>query len=137
MSDYDPPVYRGGRKPGQKNKYSIATMTRDICEAIHTSLYIDGNPTKFFRDLKKNQPALYMQAVLALMKKGDAAEVGGITINVVQLTSPAVPTPGVLCSPIAEHVAPQRHLQLVPNIEDVVDVVDPLAVDIEVTRDDR
>lgn len=131
MAEFDAPVNRGGRKPGQKNKYSIATMTRDICEAIHTSLYIDGNPTQFFRDLKRKQPALYMQAVLALMKKGDAAEVGGITINVVSLTSPDVPTPGVLCSPIAEHIAPQRRLSLVtaaPNEADIIDadiVVDP------------
>jgi hypothetical protein len=112
----DSPVFanRAGRKPGQRNRYSMATMTRDICEAIHASLYIDGNPTQYFRDLKKKNPALYLQAVLLLAKKGDVdANAGGLVINVVQLSTSPQPTPGVLASPVAEHIAPQRRLELV------------------------
>jgi hypothetical protein len=124
MTDDDSPgVYRGGRKPGQKNKHSIATMSRTVVDAIYTSLFIDGNPTAYFRDLKKKQPVLYAGMVrdLMMMSAKNSGDTGGLVVNVVTLNSPAVPTPGVLCSPIAEHIAPQRHLTLVHDMTDVVD----------------
>lgn len=130
MADFDPPQKRGGRKPGQKNVFSVATMSRTVLEALYSSLWVRGDPDKFFDDLKKKQPAIYAGMIrdLAFLsaKKGDA-DVGGITINLVQLTSPAVPTPGVLCSPIPEHIAPPRHLTLVHDVTDADD--EPLDIE--------
>jgi hypothetical protein len=121
MSDYERPTYTGGRKPGQKNKYSAATISRDIREAIHTALYIDGNPTQYFRWLKEKRPDLFVQLIGKALMKDDESSVGGLVINVVQLTANgAGPVPGVLNSPIAEHISPQRHLQLV-HIGEVID----------------
>jgi hypothetical protein len=124
MDDFDPPQKRGGRKPGQTNKHSIATMSRTVVDAIYTSLFIDGNPTAYFRELKKKQPVIYAGMVrdLMMMSAKNSGDTGGLIVNVVTLASPAVPTPGVLCSPIPEHIAPQRHLTLVHDVVDVDDI---------------
>lgn len=124
MSDSSVPANRAGRKPGAKNRYSAATISRDIKEAIHAALYLDGGPTKYFRDLKKRRPDLFVMLVGKALMKDDDSSVGGLVINVVQLNSPAVPTPGVLASNMPEHIAPQRHLRLVDaEVVDVTEVV--------------
>jgi hypothetical protein len=104
----------GGRNVGQKNKYSTAVIGRDILEALHTAMYFGTSPEKYFVKLRDKNPAMFAQFVLAAMKNADPSiGEGGLTINVVQLSSPIEPTAGVLSSVHAGHLAPQRHLQLV------------------------
>lgn len=127
MSDYDPPQKQGGRKPGQRNKYSSATMSRAAMEGFEASVISTaGDWWKYFAKMAKTMPAKHADIAhefIRMAAKNGNAEVGGVVINVVNLASPAVPTPGVLCSPIPEHVAPQRHLTLVQDIGDA-DVIE-------------
>lgn len=118
MPDSSVPANRAGRKPGAKNRYSSATIGRDILEHVHTYLYVVG-PQKYFRDLHKKQPAVFAQFVLAAMKNAEPNETPAITFQIVQLTANgASAVPGVLNSPIAANIAPQRgHLQLVQQID--------------------
>jgi hypothetical protein len=122
MADYDPPQKRGGRKPGQTNKHSIATMSRAAMDGFEASVqFTAGGWFKYFNKLAKTMPAKHADIAhefIRMAAKNGSSEVGGVVINVVQLSSPAVPTPGVLCSPIPEHIAPQRHLTLVHDLGD-------------------
>lgn len=118
MSDTPVPGNRAGRKPGQKNRYSAATISRDIREAIHTALYVDGNPVQYFRWLKEKKPELFVHLIGKALMKEDESSVGGLVINVVQLSANgAAPVAGVLNSPILEHIEP-RHLQLVHSTDE-------------------
>jgi len=116
--DNEPPSDRpGGRKPGQKNRYSSFTISRDIREKLHASLYLNGNPAQYFEWLKYKEPAAYVSLIKTLLRQDDESSIGGLHITVVQLTSEPQPVAGVLNSPVQGHIAPQRHLQLVERTD--------------------
>jgi len=110
------PANRAGRAPGQKNRYSSLTISRAIREALHTSLYVGTTPEKYMVELRKKRPDLFV-ALLGKCIKDDDGSSAGLVINVTNLVSPAVPTPGVLSSMLPEHIAPRAHLQLVEMVD--------------------
>jgi hypothetical protein len=101
----------GGSRKGRPNK-----ITRTIKEEVLASLEMVGGRHYLARQAEENPPA-YLSLLGKVARQQLQSELTGLVVNVVQLTSPAVPTPGVLCSPIAEHIAPQRHpLALVETV---------------------
>lgn len=121
MSDEPVPGNRAGRKPGQRNRYSTATISRELMEAFHASLYVGTNPIKYLVDLRKKQPGKYADLFGIVMKRAEVEQAAEAVYHILKLTAEgAQPTPGVLASPIVENVAPQRRLRLVN--EDVTDV---------------
>ncbi len=113
MSDSKPPVNTGGRK----RAYSSFTISRDVREKLHASLYLDGDPVEYFKWLKYKKPEAYVSLIKGLIRQDDESSVGGLSITVVQLTAEPQPVPGVLNSPVRGHIAPQRHLQLVTEVK--------------------
>lgn len=114
MADKSVPGNRAGRKPGQRNRYSSATISRELMEAFHASLYVGTNPIKYCVDLRKKHPTKYADLFGIVMKRAEVEQAAEAIFQIVQLTANgALAVPGVLNSPIAANIAPQRHLQLV------------------------
>ena len=103
---------RGGSRLGKPNK-----LTRTIKEEVLASLEMVGGRKYLARQAIENPPA-YLSLLGKVIPQQVHDAVGGLTINVITLDTPSVPTPGVLCSPIPEHIAPQRkQLALVDEVQ--------------------
>lgn len=114
MANDSVPANRRGRKPGAKGRYTTATISRELMEAFHASLFVGTNPIKYCVDLRKKHPAKYADLFGIVMKRADVEQAAEAIFQIVQLTANgALAVPGVLNSPIAANIAPQRHLQLV------------------------
>lgn len=121
------------KKPGQRNKFSIATMGRDVRLGLLISLNYGGqrwpvgmapppniapNAIDFWLKLKRNHPQKYAECLMKLIPRDVADEDTSLRIIVQQINVTAGPVPGVISSPVLEHVAP---LKLVANGEGVTD----------------
>lgn len=104
----------GGRKHGEKNKYSAATISRDLRDMAIASLHFVGG-VKYLAQVAKEEPAAYLSFLTKCLIKDDNSGAGGVTFQVVNLVGNGTPTPGVLNSPIAGDIAPQRPLRLVDS----------------------
>lgn len=100
-----------GRKPGTKNEYSSATISRDIRESIHAALQFDGGPVRFWRQLKLKKPDVFAHCVIKALVRNDESPLMGLNLVVQQLiVADARPIPGVLQSPVQQHVEHKPHL---------------------------
>ena len=121
------------KKPGQRNKFSIATMGRDVRLGLLISLNFGGqrwpvgmapppniapNAIDFWLKLKRNHPQKYAECLMKLIPRDVAEEDSALKIIVQQINITAAPVSGVIASPVLEHVAP---LKLVANGEGVTD----------------
>jgi hypothetical protein len=70
---------------------------------------------KYLMRVAKSNPAAYLAFMSKLIKTEDGGDAQGLNIIVQQINVGALPIPGVLNSPVVEHIAPQRPLQLVAN----------------------
>lgn len=112
MTDPREAPKRVARKRGQRS-YTAATISRDIRAMGLTSLHFMGG-VKYLNKVAKSNPAAYLAFIAKLIKQDDAsAHDGGITFIVQTLAVNAGPVPGVIASPIAEHIAPP--LKLISN----------------------
>ncbi len=97
------------RKPGQKNRVSSSTISLELRLAALASFNFVG-AQKYLIKVAKTNPAAYLTFLAKCIKQDDGNEVAGLTIRVQQLVVAAGPVPGVLNSPVIEHMAPQRLL---------------------------
>ena len=91
------------------------SMSRELRELVFLSFNM-LEPVRYLAWLAVEQPAVYAGYVQKALIRDDESKVAGLTITVQQIVSEATPTPGVLASPIAGHIAPQRHLTLVERV---------------------
>lgn len=97
------------RKPGTKNKCSSATISMDLRIAGLASFNMLGG-IRYLVKVAKSNPAAYLAFMAKLIKTDDGGDAQGLNIIVQQINIGALPIPGVLNSPILEHVSPQRLL---------------------------
>lgn len=117
MAAYEPSPRAGGRKPGTKNKFSSATISRDIKEMHLVALGLVGG-AKYLAKIAQQDPELFLSSLgRCILTKDDGGSGPGLTLQVVQLVGNGAPTPGVLSSPIAADMAPQRPLRLIETSE--------------------
>lgn len=118
MADKPVPGNRAGRKPGQRNRYSSATISRELMEAFHASLYVGTNPIKYCVDLRKKNPSKYADLFGIVMKRAEVEQAAEAIFQIVQLTANgALSVPGVLNSPVAANIERGRRLELVQTVE--------------------
>lgn len=115
-----PPAKRGGRKPGQKNKLSAASISRELREMGLTSFHFVGGVQYLNRIAKKN-PAAYLQFIAKLIKTDDQADPAGITFVIQQVNIAGAPIKGVTNSPVLEHVSPVKLAAVNGEVIDVSD----------------
>jgi hypothetical protein len=119
MADYDPPPRErpAGRKHGTKNKFSSATIARDIQEMALCGLSLAGG-AKYFQKVAQTHPGEFLNFIGRFAApKDNSGNAGGLTFQVVNLVGNGTPTPGVLHSPIVTDIAPQRPLRLVETTD--------------------
>lgn len=110
------------RKPhttaGPRERTTPASLSRELKVMAATSLGFMGG-VQYLNKVAKSHPAAYM-AFLAkvLVVKDDNEEVGNRTYVVRTINVIAQPTPGVINSPVAGHIAAPR---LVANGGEVID----------------
>jgi hypothetical protein len=113
-----PPVKRqqprGGSRKGRPNKVSkyVKAQLMESLEAL--------GGTEYLVWLGKRYPAVYGSLLRSLMPLQVQAQAGaeGLTIVVQQLSVGAAPVPGVITSPVLEHIAPPR---LIARTGEVID----------------
>lgn len=114
------PPRRSGRPRGSKSHKppTNASLSRELKIMAMTSLGFVGG-VKYLQRVAKTNPAAYL-AFLAktLVVKDDGGDTGERTFVVQTLNMIAMPTPGVINSPIAGHIAPVR---LAANGGEVID----------------
>lgn len=119
MPKTTPPNPVGGRKLGARNVVSVATLSRQVAQSIaETHALLGGaDGTRWWAWFAKKYPREFAEHSVALALKSQIdPNAAGVVFQVVQINSTnPQPVPGVLTSPIAGHVAPQRPapLQLV------------------------
>lgn len=111
-----------GAKPGRKkrdsgNEFTAKTISRDIRLMCATSLNFLGG-VKYLTKVAKSNPGAYLQFVARCLVREDGTDSGGTTFVIQQLNVTAAPVPGVINSPVLEHIAP---LKLVANGGEVID----------------
>lgn len=134
MTEHAKPRKRlGGRKPGQANVFSAKTISRDVGLGMLMALnhggsrWPDGMPPPegispnaidFWLTLKRKAPLKFADCLTKLIKRNELPADPELKLVVQQITVQASPIPGVLASPVAEHVHP---LRLVANGGEVID----------------
>lgn len=83
-----------------------------------TSLNMVGG-VKYLNAVARSDPKAYLAFIARCLVKDDGADLGSVQFVVQQITVTATPVPGVINSPVAEHVAP---LRLAASGGEVVDV---------------
>ena len=107
------------KKPGQKNKVSRATISKDIRLQVLTALNFVGGVQFLVRQARKQNNAPFMALLAKCLQQDDGSDQGGIKFVIQQVSINAQPVAGVLNSPVAGHVQP---LKLVANGGEVIDV---------------
>jgi hypothetical protein len=100
------------RKRGP-SKCSSSTISLELRVAGLSSFKMLGG-IKYLMRVAKTNPAAYLAFMSKLIKNEDGGDAQGLNIYVQQISIGAVPIPGVLNSPVVEHIAPQ--LQLVQRL---------------------
>jgi hypothetical protein len=110
------PSKRGGRKPGQANKVTHASISREIKIAALAALNFVGKE-KYLIKVAKTHPAAFLQFLGKFVQREE--DVPTEIRVVVQTLAPSnSPIPGVIRSPIAGHVSP---VHLIANGGEVID----------------
>jgi len=116
---------KGGRPRGSKTGAKPKPMTpramsRELRVMAMTSLGFVGG-VKYLERVAKTNPAAYL-AFLAktLVMKDDSDDQGERTYAVQVLQVVPVPTPGVINSPVAGHIA-REHVRLASNAGEIIE----------------
>lgn len=107
------------KKPGQRNKVSRATISKDIRLQVLTALNFVGGVQFLVRQARKQNNAPFMALLAKCLMQDDGSDQGGVKFVIQQVSINAQPVPGVLNSPVPEHVQPVR---LIANGGEVVDL---------------
>lgn len=112
-----------GLTPGRLNR--LAKHNRDFVDNLTDALEVLGGlrqnvgpVAKYFVDLGKKSPTALASVVARAMPLQIKAEAQNIQFIVQQLVVDATPVPGVLASPVKEHVFKLPTLPLAEVIED-------------------
>jgi hypothetical protein len=108
-----------GRKPGQVNKCSNKTISKDIRLQTLTALNFVGGVKFLVAQAKKKNNAPFMALLGKCLQQDDGSTDASVTFVIQTLNLAPQPTSGVLNSPIEGHIA--KPLRLVANGE-VIDV---------------
>lgn len=121
------PPKRRGRPIGSKNgdgttKPATTTrgMSRELKVMAMTSLGFVGG-VKYLERVAKTNPAAYLSFLAKTLVMKDDADEGGqrkYAVQVLQVVP--VPTPGVINSPVAGHIA-REHVRLVGNGGEIIE----------------
>jgi hypothetical protein len=95
--------------PADAGKLTAATMSRDLRQAAHHSLFM-LDAVRYLMWVAKANPSAYLAFIGKALVSDDESSVGGLHITVQNLTVSPTATPGVLASPIEAHIAPQLKL---------------------------
>lgn len=116
------PKKYGGRKRGATNKVSKATISKDIRLQTLTALNFVGGVQFLVRQARKKNNAPFMALLGKCLQQDDGSGDASIRFVVQTINVTGGPVPGVLNSPVAEHVQPP--LRLAANGGHVVDVIE-------------
>jgi hypothetical protein len=113
------PATEGGSRKRAQCPTTAAAMSRELRVMAMTSLGFVGG-VKYLERVAKTNPAAYLAFLAKVVAvKNDGAEIDGSRTYVVRtLNVIAQPTPGVINSPVAGHIAAPR---LVANGGEVID----------------
>lgn len=106
---------RGRKRRGAPLDFSNNTLSQDARAAVMSAFTFVGGVKWLVKLAQQPNPALFVQLLGKCIKTNDGGDAAaGVTFVVQQFNVQAAPTPGVIASPIAEHVPP---LRLVANAE--------------------
>jgi hypothetical protein len=113
----------GGRQRGTPNKVSKATISKDIRLQTLTALNFVGGVQFLVRQARKKNNAPFMALLGKCLQQDDGAGDANIRFVVQTINVTGGPVPGVLNSPVVEHVQPP--LRLASNGGHVVETIEP------------
>ena len=97
--------------PVQDGPVTANDLSVDARTAVLAAFDFVGGMKYLVGLARRKNPALFVSLLAKCIKTNDGSDpAAGITFVVQQFNVQAAPTPGVIASPIAEHVAPQLRL---------------------------
>lgn len=91
----------------ERKRVTSGHISQELRRMAGESLNAMGG-VEYLKRVAVEDPQAYLQFIAKCIKTDDGSEASGITFVVQQLVIANGPVPGVLNSPIAQHVAPLR-----------------------------